>query len=569
MIVSILFSSILTYLAWTLIRLESNVHRARALDVPIVRIPFGVNSYTWVILQPFVWNLLNFLPVPWSSYPDFVRYSHRTWHFLEKSRPTTTLGPVWALVSPEEISLHIADPDMIGEIFARWREFVRPVQKYRMLAIYGPSVFTVGLDDWPRHRKAVVAPFNDNLMSLVWRETSCHTRSMLHAWTTQFCGSIPSLENDLRALTFNVLGATAFHERPQSQADTRPKDSEKIAEDYLDTLRTVLENSILLMLIPYRRLSGTIIPRHLARVGRAAESFRSILLKVLREETAALGSDGSKQNGLLTPLVRALKPDTREQAKNSAAPVSAKVKKSGLSVDEILGNSFVINFAGHDTVLLTLTFTLALLAVHPDVQAWIYQEIKMFSGGHPNDEWDYDMFLKLKRCQAVLLETLRIFPPITGIPKIASHTAPTLRLGDQILVIPPGTEVFPLLLGVQTDARYWDDPYIWRPSRWILRDDKGDEELLIPRRGTFFPWSEGPQICVGKKFSLVEGVAVLACLLQEHRLLVQVEAGETQEQARHRVRNCIDDVNYNLLLRMNHPERVRLECVPIQTEIRA
>lgn len=173
---------------------------------------------------------------------------------------------------------------------------------------------------------------------------------MLHAWTTQFRGNIPSLENDLRALTFNVLSATAFHERPQSQADTRPKDSEKIAEDYLDTLRTVLDNSILLMVIPYHRLRGTIIPRHLARVGHAAESFRSILLKVLREETAALRSDGSKQNGLLTPLVRALKPDTREQAKNGAAPVSAKAKKSGLSVDEILGNSFVINFAGHETV---------------------------------------------------------------------------------------------------------------------------------------------------------------------------------------------------------------------------
>lgn len=135
---------------------------------------------------------------------------------------------------------------------------------------------------------------------------------MLHAWTTQFRGNIPSLENGLRALTFNVLGATAFHERPQSQADTRPKDSEKIAEDYLDTLRTVLDNSILLMVIPYHRLRGTSIPRHLARVGRAAQSFRSILLKVLGEETAALGSDGSKQNRLLTPLVRALKPDTRE-----------------------------------------------------------------------------------------------------------------------------------------------------------------------------------------------------------------------------------------------------------------
>lgn len=35
---------------------------------------------------------------------------------------------------------------------------------------------SVKLDDWPRHRKAVVAPFNDDLMSLVWRETLCHTR---------------------------------------------------------------------------------------------------------------------------------------------------------------------------------------------------------------------------------------------------------------------------------------------------------------------------------------------------------------------------------------------------------
>lgn len=40
-----------------------------------------------------------------------------------------------------------------------------------MLAFYGPSVFTVGLDDWPRHRKAVAAPFSETLMNMVWNET--------------------------------------------------------------------------------------------------------------------------------------------------------------------------------------------------------------------------------------------------------------------------------------------------------------------------------------------------------------------------------------------------------------
>lgn len=139
MIASLLFSSTLLYIAWTLVCLECNVRQARALDVPVVRIPFGVNNYIWVIFQPFVWRTLEYLPIQWSSYPDFVRYSHRNWHFLEKSRPTATLGPAWALVSPEGISLHFADPDIIDDIFSRWRDFVRPIQKYRKLGPQGPG----------------------------------------------------------------------------------------------------------------------------------------------------------------------------------------------------------------------------------------------------------------------------------------------------------------------------------------------------------------------------------------------------------------------------------------------
>ena len=134
----VLLSSAAAYLLWTLVCLEANVRKARAIGVPVVRIPFGVNNYAWVIFQPFVWQLLAWLPVAWSSYPDFVRYSHRNWHFLEKSHPTASLGPAWALVSPEGISLHFADPDVIDAIFTRWRDFVRPVQKYRKCSFPPP-----------------------------------------------------------------------------------------------------------------------------------------------------------------------------------------------------------------------------------------------------------------------------------------------------------------------------------------------------------------------------------------------------------------------------------------------
>ncbi|KJZ77353.1 hypothetical protein HIM_03077 [Hirsutella minnesotensis 3608] len=558
MVLSLLLPLGLAFVVWTLVRLETNVRKARALKVPVVRIPFSEDSYIWVIFQPLLWAVLDCVPIQWSTYPDFVRFSHRNWHFLEKSRPTSRFGPVWALVSPAGISLHVSDPDAIEDIFSRWRDFVRPVQKYRMLEIYGPSVFTVGLDDWPRHRKAVVAPCNEDLMKMVWKETLRHTQGMLHKWTTGYHAGISSLEGNLRALTFNVLAAT---ESIDLKGGTGPNGSQATTESYRDTLHVVLENSILLMLIPYRFLTGPMVPRRLARIGRAAVSFKSILMQVVTEEMTALEDDKAGPGGLLTPLVRALGPQTRDETMN-AGDGFGKAKKGGLSADEILGNVFAINFAGHDTVLIALTFALTLLAAHPDVQEWLHQEITTVSRGIPVDDWDYSLFPKLNRCHAAFLETLRLFAPITGVPKVSSEKAPSLRVGDRILAIPPGIEIFPVLLGNQTDPRYWEQPHEWRPSRWILRPGVvADEELLTPRKGTFFPWSDGPQNCVGKKFSQVEGVAVLARLFHRHRLRLETEAGETERQARNRARDCANDVNFTMLLRMNHPERVRLACV--------
>ncbi|KAI8948537.1 putative cytochrome P450 [Xylaria longipes] len=571
MIISLLLSSALAYLVWTLVCLELNVRKARALQIPVVRSPVSAESNLWVIIQPLVWKILdNCVAIPWSSYPDFVRFSHRNWHFLEKSRPTERFGSAWALASPAGISLHVADPDAITEIYSRWKDFVRPSHKYGMLAFYGPSVFTVGLDDWPRHRKAVATPFSEGLMNLVWRETLRHTQGMLQNWTAKHQAGILNLVEDLRALTFNVLAATAFQESHSSEnASLQPKGSET-TETYRDTLHVVLENAILLMLIPYRHLTGNLIPKGLSRIGRAAESFKSILMEMVRGEAAAIDRDSAASGGLLTPLVRALESQRNfsEQA-GTNEEIATRTKRGVLSADEILGNIFAINFAGHDTVMIALTFALTLLAANPDVQEWLNEEIAAIFGKERSlsyHEWGYDEFPKLIRCHAVFLETLRLFAPITGVPKMATERATSLQVGDRLISISPGIEVFPVLLGMQTDARYWGEKsYEWRPMRWILRPRTiGEEELFTPRKGTFFPWSDGPQNCVGKKFSVVEGVAVLAHLFHHHGLHVVETNGETEAEARKRARDCANDCNYNLLLRMNYPESVKLQCVEVE-----
>lgn len=405
---------------------------------------------------------------------------------------------------------------------------------------------------------------------------------MIHNWTVKSKGKVIKLEEDLRALTFDVLAATAFPEsshgeiRHDEDAVER-NDSKNQTESYREILHIVLENAILLMLIPYRHLMGRLVPRRLARIGRAAAAYKSILMKLVDDEARAINSidnsanSGSHQDNKSTGPGALLKPLVRALEETNAGKEDAKTRKGGLSPDEILGNAFTINFAGHDTVLIALTFALTLLAANPDVQGWLREEISAISEEVPLDSWDYSqVFPKLNRCHAVLLETLRLFAPITGVPKKTSGKAPvSIRLSSgDVLNIPPGTEVFPLLLGVQTDPQYWEDPYEWRPSRWI-REKPGskasDEELITPRKGTFFPWSDGPQICAGKKFSQVEGVAILAQLFCNHYLRVDQRVGEAEAEARKRVRDCADDVNYDLMLRMNHSDRVRLKCVKMDS----
>lgn len=130
MIGTVILGSVVAYMIWTFVELELNVRKARQLDVPYIRLPIDSNNVLWTISQPYVWNMLDRLPFPWFSYPDFVRYSRRGWHYVDRSDTHVRLGPVWALVTPVAIYMHFADPNAINEIFTRRRDFVRPVKEY-------------------------------------------------------------------------------------------------------------------------------------------------------------------------------------------------------------------------------------------------------------------------------------------------------------------------------------------------------------------------------------------------------------------------------------------------------
>lgn len=320
---------------------------------------------------------------------------------------------------------------------------------------------------------------------------------MVRAWLSpDLTRSSPDLEGDLRALTFNVLAATALQKAHYPNINSAHIDDKgDTTKVYRDILHTVLANSILLMLIPYGHLTRKFMPKGLARIGRAAASFKLILMDLINEEEKALADEKNDTNpnrnsmtepgGLITPLVRALKPKTvvtpERQTDSSKESANKKRKTGTLSAHEIPGNVFAINFAGHDTVLIALSFTLTLLAGHREIQDWLREEItnvvvlpaelkhKHKHNGDAPPELDYtSSFPRLVRCQAVFLETLRLYAPVTGVPKVAAGPTTSIRIGSRAAAavsIPQRTEVFPMLMAFHSHENWVRSDYLSDKSR--------------------------------------------------------------------------------------------------------
>jgi cytochrome P450 len=237
-------------------------------------------------------------------------------------------------------------------------------------------------------------------MGFVWNESLGQAREMLQSWTSCAEPGIPSVAKDTRTLSLNVLAATGFRRSYKFRGSSQQGTDE--ARTYRDALQTVLDNAIFLMLAPPRLLSFPLLPRSWARIGKAAADFKQYMMHMLDEETSLLERGQTGTGSLMTSFVRALDTHQKEEAtvKSSADQSPSK----GLTVDEIFGNIFVINFAGHDTTANTLAFSMILLAANPEVQDWVAEELQEVTKNGDSERWDYSvLFPELKRCRAVLV----------------------------------------------------------------------------------------------------------------------------------------------------------------------
>lgn len=265
-----------------------------------------------------------------------------------------------------------------------------------MLEIYGPCISTANGPDWARHRKIVATPFNEGIMSYTWDESVDQASQMLDVWASEGSNEISSVSKDTRTVSLNVLAAIGF----RKSYPFRTAQDQSGPANYRDSLQTILDNAILLMVAPRYLLDLPFAPESWKRLGKAAKDFKNHMLTMLSDETKALNEGKPGSGSIMTTFVRAM--DIQHEAKYEMSGAPPK----GLSVDEIFGNIFVINFAGHDTTANTLSFTMLLLSAYPEVQDWVAEELQSL----PEDTKGHysEIFPKLNRCRAIMVSQLPI-----------------------------------------------------------------------------------------------------------------------------------------------------------------
>jgi len=211
----------------------------------------------------------------------------------------------------------------------------------------------------------------------------------------------------------------------------------------------------------------------------------------------------------LDAVINRMIDDRNRNGTNAPDFLSALLASTGpqgepLTRRQLLDQALTVLAAGHETTAIVLAFCLHLLAMHPPIAEKLTDEFDRILDDRPPTAEDLP-FLRYAEC--VVKETMRLFPPAYQIGREATVDC---EVGNYF--VPKRTVVLPTQWIVHRDPRWFEQPEAFIPERW-----EGEFHARLPRCA-YFPFGDGPRICVGSNFAMTESVLVLATLISKFRV---------------------------------------------------
>jgi cytochrome P450 len=297
---------------------------------------------------------------------------------------------------------------------------------------------------------------------------------MLDRWASHARDSRPlDVASELSRLTYTIVGKALFGADVSRDADV----VEHALATLLDLTYARLERLINLPLwVPSpgnRRF-------HEARLAIDRVVYRIINERRERHEDQA---------DLLAHLLRAVDDG------GSRAMTSTQLRNETLT----------LLLSGHETTASALSWTLFLLATHPEIERRLRSEVAEVIGDAR--EPSLEDISHLEYTGMVLNEALRLYPPIWVLERRAIA-------GDVIggYHIPAGSTVVVSPFILHRHEAFWPNPGSFDPERFAAPQTAGRPTHA------YLPFGAGPHQCIGAHFATLEARIILVMLAQRYRL---------------------------------------------------
>jgi len=321
-------------------------------------------------------------------------------------------------------------------------------------------------DFWRRQRRLVQPAFHRTRINEYAATMIESTQRHIHDWRD---GEQRDIAREMMALTLDVAVRTLF-------GTTLPAEAQQVGHSMTFLMRYQLGRQRSPLRIPETWPT----PRN-KRAHRERNYLDSLVYRIIDERRSQ--GDANHRSDLLSLLMGAMDEDGTQ-----------------MTPRQLRDETMTLFLAGHETTAQMLAWTWYLLGENPAVAARLHEELHGVLNGRPPQAADFG---RLPYLYALMHEVLRMYPPAYIIARTSIE--PSQIGGYQF---PAGATMLMSQWVMHRDPRYYDDPDIFRPERWV----EGLAERLPS--GAYFPFGDGPRRCIGQGFAMLEAATVIGTLAQ-------------------------------------------------------
>ncbi len=338
--------------------------------------------------------------------------------------------------------------------------------------LLGHSVFLTNGDVWKKQRRIIDPAFEGGRLKeafpAMWDAAGAAVKRL-----APHVGAVIDIESQTSHAAADVITRTLF---------SVPIEDE-VASRVFHEFRTYQRSSPILNIAAVIPLPKW-MPRFFSRETRAsAREIRKLITQMTKTRAAQIKT-GTAPEDLATKIMTTKDPLTGDM----------------FSSEEMVDQVAIFFLAGHETSASALAWALYLMALYPDWQDKVAEEVSGL-------ECEFSQMSKLRITRDVFRETLRLYPPV---PMMVRQATKTERFRDREVTI--GSQIVVSPWHIHRNERLWDNPDGFDPTRW--QTHAGKESA----RGAFIPFSSGARVCTGAGFAMLEGVLLLAMILKAYRV---------------------------------------------------